>query len=227
MPSTLRSHRNTLSHDTSPLHTMNNTALFAFPRSTTRQEPCRYDQLVPRVRQRAQAETPVSAFAGETALREAYDAHGSLVYSICRRSLGAEAAKEVTQDVFVSAWRAREQFDPSRGSVPAWLVGITKRRVIDHLRGERRHADRRADELPEWSSDGAEPPVDRLADRLLVADALDALPDRAREVIELAYIHDLTHSEIAERTGLPLGTIKSDIRRGLSKIRERLEPTNA
>jgi RNA polymerase sigma-70 factor, ECF subfamily len=209
------------------MDTMNAAALIDSPRSEIRLDPCRYDQPVPRVRQRAQAETPASAFAaGETALRDAYDAHGALVYSICRRSLGAEAAKEVTQDVFVSAWRARDQFDPTRGSLPAWLVGITKRRVIDHLRGERRHADRRADELPEWSSDGAEPPVDRLADRLLVADALGALPERAREVIELAYIHDLTHNEIAERTGLPLGTIKSDIRRGLSKIRERLEPSN-
>lgn len=190
--------------------------------------PCRYDLAVPRVRPSVQVAPLATTFAAdETALREAYDAHGSLVYSICRRALDAEAAKDVTQEVFVSAWRAREQFDPARGSVPAWLVGITKRRIIDHLRSERRHADRRADEVTERSDGTAPPPVERLADRMLVADALGSLPERAREVIELAYIHDLTHLEIAERTGIPLGTIKSDIRRGLLRIRTQLEPSDA
>jgi RNA polymerase sigma factor (sigma-70 family) len=190
---------------------------------------CRYASEVKRVRRRAQDVPIANAFAtDETGLRDAYDEYGSLVYSICRRALGAEAAKDATQEVFVSAWRAREQFDPSRGSLPAWLVGITKRRIIDNLRSERRHADRRADERPDGpGSGGAQPTVERLADRMLMADALATLSTRAREVIELAYIHDLTHIDIAERTGIPLGTIKSDIRRGLLLIREQMEASNA
>lgn len=170
------------------------------------------------------------AFAdGTVGLREAYEAHGGLVYSLCRRALGPEAAKDVTQEVFVSAWRGRDQFDPARGTLGGWLVGIAKRRIIDHLRSERRHADRRADETEAPAALDA-PAVDRVADRLVVADALRQLPSRTREVIELAYVHDLTHHDIAERTGVPLGTVKSDIRRGLLRIRDHLhlhtEPTH-
>jgi RNA polymerase sigma-70 factor (ECF subfamily) len=165
-----------------------------------------------------------AAFAsGAAQLREAYDAHGALVYSICRKALDEHAAKDVTQDVFVSAWRGRHQFDPQRGTLAGWLVGITKRRIIDHLRSERRHADRRADALHDAPDHHAEPEVERSVDQMLVVEALRHLPERSREMIELAYVHDLTHHAIAERTGVPLGTVKSDIRRGLLRIREHLE----
>ncbi len=159
---------------------------------------------------------------GQAELREVYQALGGLVFGICRRTLDGEGAKDVTQDVFVSAWKGRNQFDPQRGSLAAWLVGITKRRVIDHVRHHRRHDDRRA-ALPERElaavDDGE---IDQVARKMLVARALDLLPERTRTVIELAYIQDLTHQEIAERTEIPLGTIKSDIRRGLLRIREQL-----
>lgn len=169
--------------------------------------------------------------AGRAELRSVYDAHASLVYGMCRKALGGTAADDVTQEVFVSAWRARERFDPSRGTLSQWLAGITKRRIIDHLRSEGRHASRRADEAAIDRGairvgDGSEPQVDRLADRELAAEALRRLPDRPRQVIELAYFHDLTHQQIAERTGLPLGTVKSDIRRGLERIRDHLEPND-
>jgi RNA polymerase sigma-70 factor (ECF subfamily) len=161
---------------------------------------------------------------GEAELADVYRAHGSLVYAICRKALGEHGASEVTQDVFVAAWRKRTQFDPGRGSLGAWLAGITKRKVIDHVRRERRHSDRRADTTPDALPDGlAVPPSDleRVADRLQVAHALSTLPDRQRNMIGLAYVEGLTHTEIAERTGLPLGTIKSDIRRGLLALRDR------
>jgi RNA polymerase sigma-70 factor (ECF subfamily) len=169
----------------------------------------------------------------ESTLREAYDAHGALVYSICRKALRPEQADEVTQDVFVNAWRAREQFDPEKGTLAAWLVGITKRRIIDHLRSERRHADRRAvgsdqqNVLDAGIAPGDEPAIEQVVDRMVVIDALRHLQSRPRRVIELAYVNDLTHHEIAERTGIPLGTIKSDIRRGLTQIRHQLESTRA
>lgn len=176
----------------------------------------------------------VFASGHDDALRMAYDAIGGTVFSLCRRVLPQHQAEEVTQDVFVSAWRKRDQFDPAKGSLAAWLVGITKRRIIDHLRSERRHADRRADLATDVATTGAPSPAgaelgteprefDLIANRMLVADALRNLSDRPRQVIELAYIHDLTHHEIAERTGIPLGTVKSDIRRGLETIRGHLE----
>ncbi len=163
--------------------------------------------------------------AGTMNLREVYDAHGALVYSICRRSLNEADASEVTQDVFTSAWRGRDQFDPSRGTVAAWLVGITKRRIIDHIRAQRRHVAQRADEDINASGSSAAT-SDQVADRMLVADALRSLPERTRQAIELAYLHDMTHDEIAHKTGVPLGTIKSDIRRGLLRIRHYVEATH-
>lgn len=169
-----------------------------------------------------------AAFAsGDADLRSVYDVHGGLVYGICRKALDEHSAKDVTQEVFVSAWKARDQFDPGRGTLGAWLVGIAKRRIIDHLRSERRHADRRAPEPMEHTDPQSETDLGRTIDKMVVADAMRALPDRAREVITLAYLEGLTHHEITDRTGLPLGTVKSDIRRGLTRIRACLEATHA
>jgi RNA polymerase sigma-70 factor (ECF subfamily) len=166
------------------------------------------------------------AFArGEADLRSVYDEHSSLVYAICRKALGPDAAAEVAQDVFLSAWRGRAQFDPARGSLAGWLVGITKRRIVDHVRREQRHATRRADGAMtaiETSSASTEQSVERIAQRMMVADALSVLPDRQRQTVELAYVHGLTHAEIADRTGQPLGTVKSDIRRSLQLLREHM-----
>ena len=161
----------------------------------------------------------------ETALRAAYEAHGALVYSFCRRSVGDERAKDITQEVFVSAWRGRERFDPDKGSLGGWLMGITKNRLIDNVRAEGRHSDRRADQEPNDAP--AHSDVEHIGDRMLVADALRALPGRTRSVIELAYFEDLTHQQIADRLAMPLGTVKSDIRRGLTRIRHQLEPASA
>ena len=189
---------------------------------TTSMRPARYDRRV------STAEVPVghdveSAFVrgDEDALRLAYDEYGRLVYSFCARSLDSERAKDVTQEVFLSAWRARERYNPEKGRLGAWLMGIARNRVIDNVRSEKRHSDRRADEDTIELSTEAE--VDKTSDKMLVADALKELPERSREVIMLAYFHDLTHPQIAERTNIPLGTVKSDIRRGLQRIRRHLE----
>lgn len=174
------------------------------------------------------APTLDAAFAAGTAdLRSVYDEHGGLVYAICRKSLDEHTANDVTQEVFVSAWRARDQFDPERGNLAAWLVGITKRRIIDHLRSEGRHRDRRAPEPTELTDHDADHEISRTVDRIIVADALRQLPERARRVISLAYLDGLTHHEITDRTGLPLGTVKSDIRRGLERIRTCWEVNHA
>jgi RNA polymerase sigma factor (sigma-70 family) len=185
----------------------------------------RYDRLVSPVEVENLEPTDAvdAAFSNgdESALRAAYDRHGKVIYSFCRRSIPEDRAMDVTQEVFVSAWRARARFDPAKGTLGGWLMGIAKNRLIDNIRAERRHADRRDDtevgELP-TSAD-----VDRIGDRMIVASVLQQLPPRSRQVVELAYFDDLTHTQIAERTNLPLGTVKSDIRRALLKMRSQLE----
>lgn len=162
------------------------------------------------------------AHGDEAALKAAYDAHGALIYTFCKRSVDAESAADLTQEVFLAAWKARDRFDPSRGSLAGWLMGITKNKVIDL----HRHRGRRVTEAPlSIDAIGAEPAVgiDQMADQMLLVDALKDLPDRARKVVELAFFDDLTHQQIADQCDLPLGTVKSDIRRGLQKLRHHLE----
>lgn len=160
------------------------------------------------------------------ALRLAYDAHGSMIYTYCVRKVGSDRAPDVTQEVFVAAWRAQERFDPTKGGLAPWLMGIAKYRCVDALR----QAGRRSVEQPASETLLAEPGdaathgvVDRVADRMLLAEALDSLDERARRCLELAYYHQLTHTEVAAATGVPLGTVKSDIRRGLARLRYRLD----
>lgn len=158
----------------------------------------------------------------EQALRDVYLKHGKLVYTFCRRTLDEARAKDVTQEVFISAWRSRARYNPAKGSLVGWLVAITRNRIIDNIRAESRHLEHRA------GNDPIDLPIDSgieaIGDRLMIADALRSLPERARQVMELRFYADLTHRQIAERMSMPLGTVKSDIRRSLLRIRRRLEP---
>lgn len=161
------------------------------------------------------------AAGDDAALRAAYDQFGSLVFTFCLRALGdRESATDCTQETFVSAWRSRDRFDPRRGSLPAWLVGIARYRVLDAYRARGRTPVPQPDPMVVAASDAAD---ELLAERLLVAHALTTLDPRARHVVELAFYSDLTHTQIADRTGLPLGTVKSDLRRGLQRLREHVE----
>jgi len=160
----------------------------------------------------------------EQALATIYGQWSSLVYSLALRSLGhATDAEDVTQKVFVAAWRGRERFDPERATVSAWLVGITRNTVADahQARTRERHlAEQAASVAPLDDAPSAE--VD-LADRLLLADEIARLDPVPRTVVHLAFYDDLTHMQIADRLDMPVGTVKSHIRRSLSKLRERLE----
>lgn len=164
------------------------------------------------------------AAGDEHALAEIYGQWSSLVYSLALRSIGnATDAEDVTQKVFVSAWRGRERFDPERATVSAWLVGITRHTIADMHESrarERRLAEQAAAFAPDESAPSAE--VD-LADRLLIADEIARLDPIPRTVVHLAFYDDLTHVQIAERLDLPVGTVKSHIRRSLNKLRGRLE----
>lgn len=160
------------------------------------------------------------------ALEAVYAEHGALVYSFCRRSLDPARAADATQDVFLAAWRSRERYRPEAGTLAGWLLGIARFKVIDILRADGRQPSLVAD--PQVTGEQVfdrsvdEAAVTDIAERMLVAEALDALSDRAREMVRLSFFEDLTHAQIAERTAVPLGTVKSDIRRGLEQMRRHL-----
>ena len=172
------------------------------------------------------------AFArGErTAFEAVYERYGSLVFTFARRSVGDASAADVTQEVFVTAWRKHDRYRPGEAPLAAWLMGIARHKVLDHFRTLRRVPEPHDPSGPQSAIDidrRAPDSVDGLADQLLVADALSDLTPRARSVLELAYFDDLSHDEIALRTGIPLGTVKSDIRRGLQRLRQDLEASDA
>lgn len=159
--------------------------------------------------------------AGPDGLRAAWVAHGDLVHGFCRRALGRDRAADATQEVFITAWRRRDAFDPQRGALVGWLMGIARYKVLGVLRSEGRAplpAD--PDRIDGPVVDGDH--VDRIADRLLVAHALRTLPERSRRAVELSFLDGHTHQEVAERLDLPLGTVKSDIRRGLERLRRTM-----
>lgn len=158
----------------------------------------------------------------EDALKKAYDACGALVFTFCRRALGdRERAADCTQETFVSAWRSRDRFDPDKGTLAAWLMGIARHRVLDAHRTQARVPT----PMRTPSRDTPEGPWGRddVVDRLLIAQGLASLSPTARAVVELAFYSDFTHGEIADRLGLPLGTVKSHVRRGLHRLRAYVE----
>ena len=161
--------------------------------------------------------------AGDTFLRDAYEEYGGLVFSICRRSVDPAAAADISQEVFVAAWKKQDSFDPTRGNLGSWLAGITRNKVIDHFRASGRE-DRRMDrvKMSPLPTEPTEQQLDQIAVRMLLADAIDELAERPRMVISMAFFDDLTHDQIAEQTGIPLGTVKSDIRRSLERLRHGL-----
>ncbi|MGW1542207.1 sigma-70 family RNA polymerase sigma factor [Streptomyces sp. NPDC002309] len=165
--------------------------------------------------------------ADESAFVALYLRWGPLVHTMATRSLGdAHEAEDVTQQVFIGAWRGRAGFRPERGSLGAWLVGITRRKIIDALAARTRRLTLidsvAGDTVVRQSGEGAERDV---LDRVLVIDAMSRLPRRQREVLCMAFYGELTQTQIAQRTGLPLGTVKSHSRRGLHRLREAIELT--
>ena len=157
----------------------------------------------------------------QSAMAALYDRYSSIVYSVALRVLqDTGAAEDVLQDVFVQLWRKSGAFDASRGNMAAWLAVIARHRAIDALRRRRPEND-----IEDFVV-AVEPDLASAADRSRSMDtvrgALQTMPAPQRAALEMAYFEGLTHSEIAEKTGEPLGTIKTRIRTGLLSLRKAL-----
>ncbi len=157
----------------------------------------------------------------QDAMATLYDRYSSIVYAVSLRVLqDTGAAEDVLQDIFMRLWRNPGAFDASRGNMAAWLAVIARNRAIDALR--KRHPQDNIENVvvsvqPDLASD-----AERARAMEKIRGALQAMPSPQRSVLELAYFEGLTHSEIAEKTGEPLGTVKTRIRAGLISLRKVL-----
>jgi RNA polymerase sigma-70 factor (ECF subfamily) len=148
-----------------------------------------------------------------------YDRYGSVVYSVALRVLGdTGSAEDVLQEVFMQLWRNPNAFDSSRGSLAPWLAVIARNRAIDAIR--KRHPETDVADVvisvePDMAGD-----AERGRAMEKVREALSAMPAAQRSALEMAYFEGLSHSEIAAKTGEPLGTIKTRIRSGLLSLRK-------
>lgn len=159
----------------------------------------------------------------ESALASLYDETSRVVFSVASRILRNQSdAEEVVLDVYVRAWRHAAQYDPQRGTVMAWLLTMVRTASIDRLRHRRTRSGR--EEVLEPAQLAIAGPKVSGEDSLAVRNALLTLPEEQRHPIELAYFFGLSHSELAEALGVPLGTVKSRVRAGLARLKEILSP---
>ena len=160
------------------------------------------------------------------ALVRLYDEYAGLVYGVARRVLRDEAAAEdVVQEVFLQLWRNPGAFNEERGRLAPWLAVIARHKAVDQLRKLKYEA------AADPDSDNAPPPepaatptmsADSFADASKAKSVMAQLPSEQKEALEMAYLDGLTHSEIAQRTGEPLGTVKSRIRLGMNFLRKEM-----
>jgi RNA polymerase sigma-70 factor, ECF subfamily len=164
------------------------------------------------------------ARSDQSALAELYDRFGRLAYGVALRVLRDEKlAEDAVQEGFLAAWRAADRFMPERAKASTWLLTLVHRRAVDLVRREeRRRAESLPDDVGHASTESAEEDAWLRFERERVQSALKRLPDQQREALELAYYGGFTQSELAERLGQPVGTIKSRMFAGLTRLRELL-----
>jgi RNA polymerase sigma-70 factor (ECF subfamily) len=160
------------------------------------------------------------ARSDEEALGELYDRYGRAAYGLALRVLrDPSLAEDAVQEAFLHVWRSAARFQPERGKAGTWVLTFVHRRAVDLVRREERRRGEPAGSAPPATVPGADEDADRRSKREIVQDALSRLPAEQREAIELAYYGGYTQSELAERLGEPLGTIKSRMFTGLQSLR--------
>ena len=161
-----------------------------------------------------------------------YDRHGGAAFSLAYRIVGTRsAAEDATQDAFLAIWRSRIRYQPARGSVRNWILGIVHNRTVDSLRRNQVHAKRRADaegiEERKAATELTDVEAFRRDEQRTVRAAIETLPEPQLRVIELAYFGGFTHNQIAEMLDEPVGTVKGRMRLGLDKLRRELAGATA
>jgi RNA polymerase sigma-70 factor (ECF subfamily) len=156
-----------------------------------------------------------------------YDRLGGWIYSLAISIVRVEAdAEEVTQEVFLSLWRKAERYSPDRGSVRAWLAVITRRLAIDRTRARSYRESKRSapeTELTHLADTSAAQSIVDSAESRNVADAMQRLDENQRIALQMSYYEGYSHSEIAQKLSVPLGTVKSRIRSGMTELRRMLQ----
>jgi RNA polymerase sigma factor (sigma-70 family) len=156
----------------------------------------------------------------EGAIEACYAALGPMVLGYLRRLVPRDEAEDVLQRVFYEVWRSHDRYDPTR-SLEAWVLGIARKRAIDQLRRRRANL-APLEELGDLAGEDGRELAERYARASEVRGALRRLPAEQREVLTLAYFGDLTQTQIAERLGVPLGTVKARAFRGLRRLADLL-----
>jgi RNA polymerase sigma-70 factor (ECF subfamily) len=162
----------------------------------------------------------------EGALAELYDRFGAVAFGLALRVVrDAALAEDAVQEAFLTVWRTASRFVAERGKARTWILTLVHRRAVDVVRREQTRRTDPLKEQPESGGRTAEEEAWLRLERARVQEALKRLPDQQREAIELAYYGGFTQSELADRLGEPLGTVKSRMFTGLSRLRELLEET--
>jgi RNA polymerase sigma-70 factor, ECF subfamily len=165
----------------------------------------------------------LAARSEESALAELYDRYARTAYGLALRVVGDSAlAEDAVQETFLAAWRSASTFVPERGKASTWILTLAHRRAVDVVRREQRRRTDSLERASEPATEGAAEDAWLRLQRERVQSALRQLPDTQREALELAYYGGFSQSELAERLGQPLGTIKSRMFAGLSRMRELL-----
>jgi RNA polymerase sigma-70 factor (ECF subfamily) len=165
------------------------------------------------------------AAGDQAAVKECLDRFGGLVWTLARRALSSpQDAEDAVQEIFLEIWQSAHRYDASRGSETVFVATITRRRLIDRLRKQGRQPYTDSIDEPGLNLSGEVGHSQEVStEATLAARALKTLKPAQQRVLELGLLRGLSHSEIAEHTGMPLGTVKTQMRRGLMKIRELME----
>jgi RNA polymerase sigma-70 factor, ECF subfamily len=174
---------------------------------------------------RAATETELSmgfARGDEACLQEVFRRLAPLIYTIAYRALDSSSdGEEITQEVFVSAWRARDNYQAEKGSLSGWLIGITRHRIADRQRARGRDL-RLVQAVTNTTDVQLQPEISTLVDRIVLTEEIGRLPHPRGSILQLAFWEGRSYSQIAEQLDLPLGTVKSHARRALRHLRTQL-----